>query len=463
MPKGRGITDMFQKIGVLPGQSRTAQTATSAEDVVRITAQLERVLDQHPDVGGHLFLLDFHDAKRAMGKDWDASTVSIHNKIEDIIANHLAPYDMQIKKDDQTYLVLLPSLNSDEGQIKAQMISEEIATALLGAAGKNRVGVKILTTAASGHLKAKATTPMPTMLDKVSSRLDAMPASAPGAAGRAARGAPMAPVEYETAPASRTLENLSYIFRPLLSVKSKIISTYLCIPIKEVAPGHFLSGYGAISPSGHLSEVSELDLAACDKVAEELQVLTVTNKRSLLGLPVHFSTLTDPYRRSAYLGKCHTHFSDNGHRLVFELNGLPDGVPEARLFEIVGLLKPTSRSVIARLPTSHTKFGRHFKDAGIHAVGVDVFNARLGETELLHQLDAFARNAQNFKLKTYISGVRSLSVFTAAITSGFDYIAGYALSKTAASAEDISQFRLDSIYISLLRDYGILPPAKPGE
>jgi len=79
-----------------------------------------------------------------------------------------------------------------------------------------------------------------------------------------------------------------------------------------------------------------------------------------------------------------------------------------------------------------------------------LFSTTKSEATIMKQLDAFVQSAKQNSLKTYVLGVRSISMYTIALTEGVDYLAGYALSPVARSAEDIYAFRLDMPYLSLL-------------
>ena len=89
--------------------------------------------------------------------------------------------------------------------------------------------------------------------------------------------------------------------------------------------------------------------------------------------------------------------------------------------------------------------------AGLHSVGMDVFETEKSEKEIMNEMSEFVFNARKNQLKTFIQGVRSISLFTAAVTTGFDYISGYALSSVLESAEDVHAFKLDMPYLSLLQ------------
>ncbi|MFC1673244.1 hypothetical protein ACFL12_03720 [Pseudomonadota bacterium] len=480
MAKKYVIKELLAKIGLVEEPQADAKQADTlakepgaasaflnkSRELQVFTQRLDRVLEQHADVGGHLFLLDFTSVKAKLGAKWETSSEQIHKSINAIIEKNLSPHDIQFQKDDETYLILLPTLGVQEGQLKSSIIAEEVADTLVGEEKvANLFKVQTVTTSANGDLVSEDTPPISNLLERVSERLSAMPEKKAGTetpqAPSSSSGVPgaleAAKMEIKTnADVLAALEEFHFVFRPLLSVKTKIISTFLCIPVREVVPGHFASGYQVLGPGASPAELYALDIACVNRVASELWGLSTEKKRSLLALPVHFETLADQKKRMAYVKLCRDKFQELTPRIIFEITGLPEGVPQPRLLEFVSALRPVSRAVIARFSADHKAFPA-FRAAGLHAVGIDIYDNTVGETLLMKQMDTFVQNARQMQLKSYVEGVRSLSMFTASITSGFDYIAGYALSGVVDSADDIKEFKLDSLYMSMLQDLGRLP------
>ncbi len=242
---------------------------------------------------------------------------------------------------------------------------------------------------------------------------------------------------------------LRFVYRPLLAVRTKAISTFLAIPIREIQPGRFLSYYDVLDAPSDPAWIQELDLLTLLQVGSELERLVQSQGRSLLAVPVHFESLASPDRRRKYVDFAANVFSGRRKRVIFEILGLSDGFPQARIAEIASALAPHGRSVIARFSPRRAGFDG-FRAAGIHAVGVDAFSIAESEAAFMRETDLFAAKARRAGLKSYMEGVRSRSLLTAAICAGFDYAAGYAFSPALAAAEDIKRYRLDAPYRDLL-------------
>lgn len=456
------IKDMLHSVGIKTSEEKRSNAKRTGDThaLVDFSRRLNQVLKKHPDVGGHLFMLNLSELKSAIKDKWESDNKKIHNRIRRIISGHLAPYDLTIRKDDITYLVLFPSLNFEEGEIKASIIAEELGSALFGKGTENHVGVRGVTSLSGGSITSREVPPVSEVLEQVTSRLSHVP-KPKQRSPTFARRQPTTPLPDDTsigAPRESLKygEDYHFVFRPLLSVKTKVISTFLCIPVRETEAGHFRSGYDILPKDRTIEEIYDLDLTKAERIAREVKLLEQSNKRSLLALPVHFEVLADHPKRASFIEFCQNEFKGLTKRIIIEITNLPEGIPQPRLLEFVTALKPISRTVIARFSPEHRDFSA-CRGLGLHAVGMDVYNTPGDEAELMRQMNVFSQQAHQFQLKTYVEGVRSLSLFTAAMTSGYDYIAGYAVSGVMESADEIQAFKLDSLYMSILNEFGRTP------
>ena len=183
--------------------------------------------------------------------------------------------------------------------------------------------------------------------------------------------------------------------------------------------------------------------------SHDLDALAQTGGKSLLAVPVHMETLAESRHRADYMRLCSKAFANHTDRVVLELVGLPAGIPQVRLTELVSILRPHGRAVIARFNPEHRDFPA-FRVSGLHAVGVDLYNSRIREEALLRELEDFAANAAKNNLKSYALGVRSISLYTAIVAAGFDYAAGHALTSAAETPENAYVYRMESPYLALL-------------
>lgn len=432
-----------------PVDEPTSKTGNIAPD--KHSRELESRLDailghHHSAVEDRVFLINLDRCRSKFGDKWERAQEKVHETIRSIMESRLSGQDMYIRRDSESYLVVFGSLSRKEAQVKCTIIGEEILRRLAGRESVNDlIDIKTVQVAQDGKVHFKDLPPIDNLLEELTEHIDSFKSS-----------------EETDQTASQAkivgLDNLRFIFRPMLAVRTKIISTFICIPTRPLKGRLCVSGYDVLGEHAVPGQFLELDLMTLEKVAFELNRLGERREKSLVGLPVHFETLADLRRRTQYLHRCGKGIDGNVDRIVFEVVGLPDGIPQVRLVDLVSSLRPHCRAVIARFTPEHRNFPA-FRTSGLHAVGIDIYASLKREDVLMREMESFAQAANQNKLKTYVSGIRSISLYTAAVAAGYDYAAGHALTSISDAAEGAYIYRMETPYLSALESDGDEKPA----
>jgi hypothetical protein len=366
-------------------------------------------------VEGHLFMLSLASVVKACGPRWDAVGHNAHTLAEGILRDRLGKTDVFVRYDDVTYLLAFSQLGMEAATIRAMALAQMLTSLLMGSQPAATVGVLRAVRGKGDDIHFEPVG-QPTL-------------TIPGGNHHAVLGG-----------GGLLPPDLNFVFRPLLTAKTMVLSTFHCIP---TAPRHsdgFKSGY-ELAPDS--LAILALDRAVLHRVAYELERLGGENSPGLLSLPVHYESLATPSRRRDFAALCTSEFGHaGGQRVIFELAGLPQGVPQSQLVELVASLRPHSKAVLARLQPEQTAFPA-FRQAGIHAVGIDIYSAAEPEEVLFPKLDAFVAAASLAGLKTYCHGIRSLSLYSAAIAAGFDYVDGHAITHAVEAPKKALHYPLD--------------------
>ncbi|MCG8511916.1 MAG: hypothetical protein MI741_22090, partial [Rhodospirillales bacterium] len=363
----------------------------------------------------------------------------VHATVKAILDQRLSSHSLYVRKDDSSYLIVMSGATAREAQLRCRIISNEITERLAGRDNESQiVDLHAAEVDAAGNLSLHDVLPMQDMLEQfpqdVSDKARSVEALDPG---------------YTRDGIGTGLEDIKFIYRPMLAVRTKVLSTFMSLPIRQVHQEFFLSGYAVLGQNAEPPQHLALDRLTVHHVGRDLHQLIAKGGKSLLALPVHYETLADNRTRTAYLSLCASEFRGMGDRVVFELVSPPDGIPQVRLAELVSLLRPHSRAVIARFPVTRRNF-EGFRISGLHAVGIDLYNNATREENLMRDIDEFAQVANKNNLKTFAMGVRSISLYTAVVAAGYDYAAGHALTSVAESPENACVFRMDSPYHAVL-------------
>ena len=107
-----------------------------------------------------------------------------------------------------------------------------------------------------------------------------------------------------------------------------------------------------------------------------------------------------------------------------------------------------SHSICARVPLDREDF-HNYQYSGIAAVGVDAYPLDQDQEQLAFQLSDFVERANAQSLKTYVHGIRSLSLSTFVSCSGFDSVGGHALTNAIKAPRSAYLYKLLFKYIAM--------------
>ena len=410
------------------------------------------VADLRTERADNIYVIDLRKVRKRFGAEWASLQEGIHVIVQKIIEKYLVEKDYFIRHDDKSYILAFPALSKEQAQLKCIHIGEEIVDTLIGRQLRfEYFDIKGLSVLDDGEIKVVEPVRVHKLIESLARNFEHFSGEVPAMAKPGGQTL----LEYAV---TLGLDDVGFVFLPMVGMRKKITSTFLCVPVRALKGIH-VSGYDVLLDSSDPKHIFGIDMLTLRKGASELEALRKEEARSLLALPVHFETLADVQRRDSYLDYLAATFTGQKRRVVLEVVGLPEGIPQTRLFELLTQLRPHTRAIMARFSLDHTYF-EDFRTAGLHAVGVDVYSPRRSEATVMKKLDAFVANAKKCQLKAYVHGVRTISLYTAAISSGFDYIAGHALNSAVRSAEDIHAFRMVAPYLDLRKSLAVLDTGK---
>lgn len=410
------------------------------------------VADLRTERADNIYVIDLRKVRKRFGAEWASLQEGIHVIVQKIIEKYLAEKDYFIRHDDKSYILAFPALSKEQAQLKCIHIGEEIVDTLIGRQLRfEYFDIKGLSVLDDGEIKVVEPVRVHKLIESLARNFEHFSGEVPAMAKPGGQTL----LEYAV---NLGLDDVGFVFLPMVGMRKSIISTFLCVPVRALKGIH-VSGYDVLLDSSDPKHIFGIDMLTLRKGASELAALVKQEARSLLALPVHFETLADVQHRDSYLDYLAASFSGQKRRVVLEVVELPEGIPQTRLFELLNQMRPHTRAIIARFSLDHTYF-EDFRTAGLHAVGVDVYSPRRSEATVMKKLDAFVANAKKCQLKTYVHGVRTISLYAAAISSGFDYIAGHALNSAVRSAEDIHAFRMVAPYLDLRNSLAALDTGK---
>ncbi len=386
----------------------------------------------------NIFVIDISKCRDHLGPRWPEVRDKIHAKVQGILNTRLTRQELFLQRDEVSYLVVFAGATRRNAQIRALVVNQAINERLYGQEDTGEaVEVRSIRVDSAGNVEVDKEPEPEEILDYVP---EATLWSKPRDHSRRMRGIKRKPAK---------LDDVRVFYRPMLAIRTRIVSTFMCLPIRHVREHFHASSYDVLGPGATKDDLFALDSMTLRHTGETVTRMVRTGSKSLVALSVHYETLAETTRRSEYIALCAKVLAGNTSRVVFEVVGLPAGVPEVRLTELVTALRLNSRAIIVRVAPDCHDFAA-FRATGVHAVGLDLYESRRREQALFPEIEAFVQAASNYSLKTYLFGVRSLSIYTAALAAGFDYAAGHALTTAVETPEKAYLYRMETPYLSLL-------------
>ena len=251
-----------------------------------------------------------------------------------------------------------------------------------------------------------------------------------------------------------------YYYQPVWNVGTSLVTTYICSVGLKVE-GRTYAVDALVPDEARHSVNAQMDRILLRKAICDLGEALAENRRYLVAIPVHYSTLRAMSSWREYLAVCNTIPKDLQQYLVWEITNAAVGGWHSQTHVAVAAIKQFGRAVNMRLPLDHPHF-RDLAAAGIHAVGIDLNDYAAHEAELFVKLDDYARKAGAERLRTYAYGVKSTSLAEAAICAGFDYLCGEAIVGQMAAPRGIFPFTKADLFARALRAFSAVTSSFAG-
>ena len=383
-------------------------------------------------VAGKVHILDLQAIHERIRKQSLRVADSIDVIVQQAIERHLTEADFYSPFKDN-YLIAFGELSKEEAQLKCGLIAEEISRWLFGKEPPDNAVVKTVVARVYRDTDPKALQG----IEAVSLALEHAEVSAELEA------------EYyrtsKTSGLSNLPRNLQFFYRPMWHVRRKVVSTFVCTAAWSRSSGRLLVGEQVLRDPSDPAAIAELDLKTLCKVIDDLDEAKKLEQRRVVALRVHYSTLNDRNTLQDYLEIWRQVPQDFRRIIVVELVGLPKGVLNSRMLEISLYLKPMTRARIACLSLDDPDFSA-VSDIGLFAVGTNLRNHAGTELEIIEQVERFSEKANKKGFRTYIHGLHTLSLTTAAICAGFDYIDGDGITSLVDAPKQMYPLDAQNLY-----------------
>ncbi|MBM3573055.1 MAG: hypothetical protein FJX52_11995 [Alphaproteobacteria bacterium] len=362
-------------------------------------------------VAGNVQLIGLDDIKRHFGETWPSIRDAAHKAAEDIIRSHLTALDMFAPIKDESYILLFGELDRAGAEAKAKQIAAEITRRLCG------------------EVEGGALVTVRKLVLEVERPKDGFKSIAEvHASFERAETKAAAQARQESA---RIGTGIQFGYWPTLNLSKRLIAIYDCNIMRRADVGYMLVGDDAYPPDATGEVAAALDVVALDAAHQGLKQIEQQGKRAVLLLPVHYETLAFRSFRDRYMQGVRAFPESAQRNLAFHVLGLPDGLPQTRLVEVVSRFRPWVLGFICRLPLERPEIER-FVGSGLIAISTDAGGTATPPKAVFDQMRAFAATAREAKLRCMFVNARTVSLASAAVRAGFDFVNGDAIVRMVA-------------------------------
>jgi len=242
-------------------------------------------------------------------------------------------------------------------------------------------------------------------------------------------------------------EGWAWSYQPLWRVRNRLLTAYV---LRGFPPANEI--YKAPAGNSSLKELpirtdmpGPADLALLDIAVHDLVRSANRGRQAIVIVPVRFATLDRTNLRTLYVQICSQMPEQARKYLVLEIVGVPQDLAFFRLEERVKQIKAFSRTILMRAGLSHHRF-QEWSRLDLHAVGMDMGQYVGPEIEIMHSLEQFAEAAEKNGLHTYAYGIPSLSLTTATVASGIEYIGGDLIAPPTRDPLRVAEFDTTMLY-----------------
>jgi hypothetical protein len=383
---------------------------------------------------GCVIVIGLESIRDEAGARWDKMRNAIYLNLESLLRQKLGGTDYFSQLDELSFLVSMPSLSSDEAQILCVSAAHDLHKNLLGHCDIAQLRIARATRLDGDSLKCESTEGA--MLARIVSRAGLK------VTGRTDGDYP--PLDrHADPPVSDVLP--VHRFAPLWDVQNEAITTYRCVTVAEA------SLFETIQP--HASFKSELtDLVARLRFATDtLARHLASGRKYLLSLPISYELLGSPVARMEITSLFRNLPSAMRPYLQFEIGEMPYGVPQSRLSELVGSLRPFCRGVTAYLPARIPSYAA-YQGAGLSAIGLSLSCGVPANTDMSSEVLKLAAAAQRLHLKSFVLDVPNCDMLLSAHRLKVNAMSGHMIGKAAPMPEPVRRLPLTEIVAREMHD-----------
>lgn len=347
---------------------------------------------------GSVQLVDLTRLRRSLGSRWPELRRRVLNVAGTTLARGLAPDELCVPGGEDRLYLLRVGPDRREHARQGELLAAE-ATARLCGAIPGGAGIHVRT--------------LPIDLDTALADVDSLAELQARLAAAAEAPRPAAPSAH-----AAFVDRLEPRFRPLLNPRKRLVSAYHL--------AHDTDGPALWRKSAQDDALAaELDGWSLRQAATLLAPARGRGRAGLI-VPVHYSLLATMRWREPFTQLCRRLPLGAGRRLIFEVLGLPQGLPQPRVRELMAYIRPFCATLVVRLPPGPPRI-EHLASSGVRGLSLAAVGPDGDERATPADVAALVATARAVGMRSLLVGIDSAGTARAALSVGVDHAGGDAL------------------------------------
>lgn len=381
-----------------------------------------------------------------LGEKWGRRRQQVEDFVERAFTRLSPAGGMVVPLNDLEFITVHPGASKWTALGASAAILKETLNFFLGAVARDDLRLFIVTSVTDGELRVDPVdagrflgTPEP------APSAHAAPVAA-AAAPDCAPGPLLSEIRHEGArgPAQllsfggRDYEARSHV-QPTWNVRKRVVASFLVETTLETAP----TGGGSES-APHESPLpppvsADLAMRALSFAVRQIEQGRRAGAPAAMHVPLPWAAVSSSSARMRLMHALRELDPAIRRLVVAEIVDIAEGLPQGRLAEIVSIVAPSCRAVLARAPSENTDLLR-WRRCGLNGISLDCAHLERSDRQALTRLSLFARNALALAPACIAYGLRSRSLTLTAWAAGFTHLSGDAV---AASTREGLPMRVE--------------------
>jgi len=205
---------------------------------------------------------------------------------------------------------------------------------------------------------------------------------------------------------------LDAVFRPIQTEQNKITEFYRCVPVMSLPDGTFGDATEVLAEAKTPDEAWAKNKIILTKGMEALKTAIMRGLNTKLVLPIHAACPLNKRTATEMIAFFKEYDAPLRKRIMVDIVGLPEDLTVNTMDDVTIPLMAVTDKMIAQCPKGMDDF-KVFSNLNYMGMTLDLKNKDWEAGELSEMLDDFALNSRHWRLRPFITGVKTPSLLKA--------------------------------------------------